>query len=122
MRFYEEVNKSRLSLQFFFSKNDSELNSKFFSLQKWFGTEFRGFFSSEKWFERNSEGFFLKRNGSERNSEGFSLLRNGLERNFKVFFFREKKGEILMELPSVPSCSIFHRILFLSENGNPNWG
>jgi hypothetical protein len=25
-----------------------------------------------------------------------------------------------MEMPSVPPCSVFHGIIFLSENGNPS--
>jgi hypothetical protein len=43
------------------------------------------------------------------------LVRNGIPR---VFLFRET-GEIPTELLSVPSCSVFRGIIFLSENGNP---
>jgi hypothetical protein len=38
---------------------------------------------------------------------------------FRGFLFRETGG-ILTELPSVPTCSEFRGIIFLSENGNPS--
>ncbi len=69
---------------------------------------------------RNSEGFSLLRNGLERKSEGFYLPSNGSERNSEDFLFR-LTGGIPRELPSAPSCSIFHGIIFLSENGNPTY-
>jgi hypothetical protein len=107
---------------------------RYFLLQKWFRTEFRGFshpkmvrnripwvFLFRNGSERNSESFYLPRNGpewnsesftlpingSERNSEGFSLPRNGSEQNSEVFLFHETG--IPTELPSVPSCSAFTR-------------
>ncbi len=101
---------------YFFSKNGSELNSEVFSLLKMVETEFRGFSFPKIVWNRISR-FFLSENGSEQNSKNFSLPRNGLERNSEVFLFRETGG-IPIELPSVPSCSVFRGIIFLSENGN----
>ncbi len=69
-----------------------------------------GFSLPRNSLECNSEGFSLPRNGSDRNSEGFSLPRNCLERN-SDFFLLQETGGIPMELPSVPSCSVFHGII-----------
>jgi hypothetical protein len=146
MKFYEAADKCVFFRSLVSSENDSERNSKVFSLpkmtqkriprfflfpkwfgtdfkvfliQKWFRTEFQGFFSSEKWFGTEFRGFFLPRKGTEQNYEGFSLPKNGSEQNFLVFLFH-KTGGITTQLPSVPSCSVFCGIIFLSENGNPN--
>ena len=54
---------------------------------------FRVFFSSAKWF------------GTE----------------FRVFSVPRIQGKIPTEQPSVPSCSLFCRIIFLSENSNPTY-
>jgi hypothetical protein len=78
---------------------------RFFLFRKWFRTEFRGFSHPKMVWDGTSKGFSLPRNGSEQNSE--------------VFLFRETSG-IPTELPTVPSCSVFHGIIFLSENGNPS--
>jgi hypothetical protein len=99
----------------FSSENGSEWNSEFFFFRKWFGTEFWSFLFW-KWFGKEFQSFIIE-NGLEWN--GFSLTRNGSERNSEVFLFCETDG-ILKELPSVPSCFVFCRIIFLSENGNPN--
>ncbi len=105
--------------RFFSSKNGSEWNSEDFSLlRNHLERNFKDFSLPRNGSERNSEGFSLPRNGSEQSSEGFSLSRNGSERNSEVFLFRKTEG-ILTELPSVLSCSVFRRIIFLLENSNP---
>jgi hypothetical protein len=85
----------------FSSENGSERNSKVFLVfQKWFRTEFRGF-SHPKMVQNGIPRVFLFReDGSERNSE--------------VFLFHETGG-IPMELPFVPSCSVFRGIIFVGK-------
>ncbi len=131
-RFNEVANKSSLFPSFFSSENDSERNSKVFSLPKIVRNRIPRFFSSKnglEWnskvfslprngSERNSKGFCLLINTSERNSEGFSLPKNGLEQNSEVFLFRETGG-IPTELLSVPSCSVFLGIIFFVGKWQP---
>jgi hypothetical protein len=89
---------------FFFSEMIRNGIPRFFLIQKWSGTEFRGFSHPKMVWDGTPKGFSLPRNGSER--------------NFEVFLFRETSG-ILMELPTVPLCSVYRGTIFLSENGNP---
>jgi hypothetical protein len=91
---------------FICSENDSERNSEVFFFRKWFGTEFRGFFQPK-----------MVRNGIPRVFLFQEMVRNEIPR----FFLLRETGGILTELPSVPTCSEFRGIIFLSENGNPNY-
>ncbi len=103
-----------------------------FSSAEWFGTEFRQFVSI--FVPRNripSCFFFCGRVWSrilrvcfyfcstERNSEFFSLPRKGSERNSERFLFRGTAG-IPSEMINCSVCSVFHRIIFLSEIPNPS--
>ncbi len=103
----------------FSTKHGSEQNSEGFSLPR-NGLERNsdGFSLPRNGSERNSDGVSIPRIGSERNSQCFSLPRIGLGRNSEVFLFC-KTGGIPTELPSVPTCSKFCGIIFLSENDNP---
>ncbi len=53
-----------------------------------------------------------------RNSEWFILPRNGLVLNSERFPFRET-DRIPTELIKISVCSMFHGIIFFSENGHP---
>ncbi len=114
MKFYETANKSGLSSSVFCSRKwfgtdspvfsvpkiGSERNSEVFSFPKMVRNGIPRFFLFRKWFETEFRGFFSSENSSERNSE--------------IFLFRET-SEILTELPSVPSCSVFRGIIFCQK-------
>jgi hypothetical protein len=62
----------------------------FFSLTKWFGTEFRAFLFSPEWIG-------ISQNGSERNFERFSNSRNSFGMNQKFRLFRVPRNNFFSE-------------------------